>query len=323
MHEQGNLELILIFLLAAVVAVPLFPPPGLGAVTRRVLAASQHVIVPLQCEPLALQTTPQILRSIQRRPARTSYMVATIFAVVWVLAGIVLGWMYLPELKASLGPSGLSAPSLGVLAIILFSPIILFFVLAHDLLAHVLDRHQSFGAAIFVDDDGQMDSLAAHPGQQVEDAHALGHEQGMPKKRRHRPVAGRVVDRLVDVLDVDHALDMVELGAIDGQAAMLRLGEGRDQVVEADVARDRDDLAAIDRYLARRSIAEMQQVAQPLALERGEVAALLAAFLGLVERFPDLVAHRAVMLVAEDQGADPAPQPAAFSRVARHQAAPS
>jgi chromosome partitioning protein len=30
-----------------------------------VLALSQHVIVPLQCEPLALQTTPQILRGIQ------------------------------------------------------------------------------------------------------------------------------------------------------------------------------------------------------------------------------------------------------------------
>jgi chromosome partitioning protein len=40
-------------------------PPGLGPVVRRVLAASQHVIVPLQCEPLALQTTPQILRGIQ------------------------------------------------------------------------------------------------------------------------------------------------------------------------------------------------------------------------------------------------------------------
>lgn len=40
-------------------------PPGLGAITRRVLAASQHVVVPLQCEPLALQTTPQILRAIQ------------------------------------------------------------------------------------------------------------------------------------------------------------------------------------------------------------------------------------------------------------------
>ena len=40
-------------------------PPGLGSITRRVLAASQHCIVPLQCEPLALQTTPQILRAIQ------------------------------------------------------------------------------------------------------------------------------------------------------------------------------------------------------------------------------------------------------------------
>ena len=39
-------------------------PPGLGAITRKVLASSQHVIVPLQCEPLAMQTTPQILRAI-------------------------------------------------------------------------------------------------------------------------------------------------------------------------------------------------------------------------------------------------------------------
>jgi chromosome partitioning protein len=40
-------------------------PPGLGVVTRRVLAHSQHVLVPLQCEPLALQTTTQILRAIR------------------------------------------------------------------------------------------------------------------------------------------------------------------------------------------------------------------------------------------------------------------
>ena len=40
-------------------------PPGLGPVVHRVLEASQHVVVPLQCEPLALQTTPQILRGIQ------------------------------------------------------------------------------------------------------------------------------------------------------------------------------------------------------------------------------------------------------------------
>ena len=40
-------------------------PPGLGAITRATLSASQRVLVPLQCEPLALQTTPQILRSLR------------------------------------------------------------------------------------------------------------------------------------------------------------------------------------------------------------------------------------------------------------------
>lgn len=40
-------------------------PPGLGAIVHRVLASSQHVLIPLQCEPLALQTTTQILRGIR------------------------------------------------------------------------------------------------------------------------------------------------------------------------------------------------------------------------------------------------------------------
>ena len=40
-------------------------PPGLGPLTTRVLAASQHVIVPLQCEPLALQTTAPLLRALR------------------------------------------------------------------------------------------------------------------------------------------------------------------------------------------------------------------------------------------------------------------
>jgi chromosome partitioning protein len=40
-------------------------PPGLGPVTRATLAASDRVLIPLQAEPLALQTTPQILRGIQ------------------------------------------------------------------------------------------------------------------------------------------------------------------------------------------------------------------------------------------------------------------
>ena len=45
-------------------------PPGLGDIVHRVLEASQHVVVPLQAEPLALQTTPQILRAIQEIATR-------------------------------------------------------------------------------------------------------------------------------------------------------------------------------------------------------------------------------------------------------------
>ena len=73
----------------------------------------------------------RILRSLQRRPSRTSYVFATAFAGVWVLAGLVLGWMYLPQLQATFGPTGLTAPVLAVLAAAFFVPIIFFYVLAH------------------------------------------------------------------------------------------------------------------------------------------------------------------------------------------------
>lgn len=45
-------------------------PPGLGLIVERVLAASQHTLVPLQCEPLALQTTSPLLRALQEASAR-------------------------------------------------------------------------------------------------------------------------------------------------------------------------------------------------------------------------------------------------------------
>src|SRR5437763_831485 len=72
-----------------------------------------------------------ILRALQRRPAGTSYVTATIFAGVWVLAGLVLGWIYLPEMRAALGPTGLGTPVLAMLAVVFFVPIIFFYVLAH------------------------------------------------------------------------------------------------------------------------------------------------------------------------------------------------
>jgi Apolipoprotein A1/A4/E domain len=73
----------------------------------------------------------QILRSLQRSPARTSYQIATVFAIAWVVVGLILGWMYLPQLEGALSPTGLTAPVLAVLAAIFLAPIIFFYALAH------------------------------------------------------------------------------------------------------------------------------------------------------------------------------------------------
>ncbi|MGH6771519.1 MAG: hypothetical protein ACRECO_21165 [Xanthobacteraceae bacterium] len=72
-----------------------------------------------------------ILRALQRRPSRTSYLLASIFAGVWVVGAFGLGWLYMPELQAALGPTGLTAPVLALLATIFLAPIVFFYFLAH------------------------------------------------------------------------------------------------------------------------------------------------------------------------------------------------
>jgi chromosome partitioning protein len=47
-------------------------PPGLGLIAHSVLQISDNVLVPLQCEPLALQTTSQILRGVRQALASNS-----------------------------------------------------------------------------------------------------------------------------------------------------------------------------------------------------------------------------------------------------------
>lgn len=59
-------------------------PPGLGPVTRAVLAISDHVVVPMQCEPLALQTSGQLLRGIaEASKERPSLAVAGIVLTMY------------------------------------------------------------------------------------------------------------------------------------------------------------------------------------------------------------------------------------------------
>jgi len=76
------------------------------------------------------QSIGQILQTLQRRPAKTSYLVATAFALAWVIGGVILATIYLPDLHAAAAaPAGI--PAMVGLGAFLLAPIVFFYLLAH------------------------------------------------------------------------------------------------------------------------------------------------------------------------------------------------
>jgi hypothetical protein len=77
------------------------------------------------------QSIGQILQMLQRRPARTSYVVAAVFSGAWIVGCLALSWAYLSDLNAALAPGHSPAAiaiGLGAAALL---PIIFFFGVAH------------------------------------------------------------------------------------------------------------------------------------------------------------------------------------------------
>jgi hypothetical protein len=50
------------------------------------------------------QSIGQILHALQRRPARSSYFVATAFSAAWIVGCLSLSFAYLSDINAALGP---------------------------------------------------------------------------------------------------------------------------------------------------------------------------------------------------------------------------
>src|SRR5262245_36408791 len=77
------------------------------------------------------QSIGQILQSLQRQPAKTSYMVATLFALAWVAGGLILAGLFLPELQAVISQGRAGVPAMIGLAAFVLMPILFFYLMAH------------------------------------------------------------------------------------------------------------------------------------------------------------------------------------------------
>ncbi len=77
------------------------------------------------------QSIGQVLHALQRRPARSSYFVATAFSAAWIVGCVFLSWAFLPDLTAAVGPNrSPAALMIGLFAAALL-PVIFFFGVAH------------------------------------------------------------------------------------------------------------------------------------------------------------------------------------------------
>ena len=73
----------------------------------------------------------EVLQALQRRPAHTSYAVAAIFSIAWVVGCVALSWAYLSDLSAALGPGHSPVALMIGLGAGALLPIIFFFGVAH------------------------------------------------------------------------------------------------------------------------------------------------------------------------------------------------
>src|SRR6516164_530050 len=77
------------------------------------------------------QSIGQILQSLQRRPARSSYFIAAVFSGLWIIGCIALSWAYLSDLHGAVGAGRSPLALLIGLGAAASLPIVFFFGAAH------------------------------------------------------------------------------------------------------------------------------------------------------------------------------------------------
>ncbi len=185
----------------------------------------------------------------------------------------------------------------------------LVFDVADDRLHHVLDRHESVGPAIFIDDQRHMGAGGLHLEQEVERRHGRRRVQNGPQDlgRRERHVepglAVAVGRRLVpcfhqpetgiggeeddEVADMDHAAWIVERFLIDRQARMAGGAKTIKHLAQWRIERKRDNVRPRHHHILDPYVMKREHVLEDGPLLRGKLLAC-----ALLERVFDIVARR-------------------------------
>ena len=136
---------------------------------------------------------------------------------------------------------------------------------AHDLLDQILDRQQPVDAAILVHHQRQVHTRLTHLQQQVEHRYLRRHHQRVTQQAFQLKRFGPA-DIGIDVLDVDHADDLIQLLAIDRQAAMALAPDVLQRLVQRHIHRHGDDIGAWDHDVVGRLTPQTQHVGDQRAL---------------------------------------------------------
>src|SRR6185369_44339 len=124
----------------------------------------------------------------------------------------------------------------------LFARNVFVFDLADDLFEDVFDSYETTNTAILVDDHRELHVRLLHLFKQVGDRLRFRYEIDRTHKRFDAFVFAALGPVLKQIAHVDHALDVVDLFAIDGKSRVFRVENNIARLTNCRILRNGDDV---------------------------------------------------------------------------------
>src|SRR5262245_13278973 len=133
------------------------------------------------------------------------------------------------------------------------------FDLAEYLLDYVFDGDETGHAAVFIDDHRDLNLCLLHILERRANRLALGNKVRGPHALSHRRIRLLRFTGRKQISDIDHALDGVDLIAVNRYARVLRLDDQLTSIGNGGGRLDRHNLGSRPHYLGNACIAELDE----------------------------------------------------------------